>query len=453
MAESTPVPAGPGEHAEADDRLRRQAVATLMSNWRGASTVPTSTLYPHQWSWDSAFIAIGLARVSVRRAYAELASLHGAQWADGRVPQIVFNRGVAEDAYFPGPAFWRPLPADGPPGDVATTGLVQPPMHAAAALAVAARSPGRDARTALRRLYPRLAAYHDYLFTRRLVQPGLAAIVHPWESGLDNSPAWDGPLRAVQAPVGDIPRLRRDLLHAGAAHRPTDQDYARYLHIAAHYRDRGYADTDLTGLPFCVVDPLFNALLAWSERALAELAGFLGLPGDRHLDRAGALEQALHRHLFDARLGCYVALDARTGERIPRRTVGGLVPLVLPGLPADHRDALLATLTGPAFGVGGRARGVPSYDLTAPDLDLHRYWRGPAWINTSWLVWQGLRRAGQDELAARLARSMVRLVSEAGFREYFDPLTGQGLGASDFSWSAALAIDVLDTPDAWIEVV
>jgi hypothetical protein len=28
-----------------------------------------------------------------------------------------------------------------------------------------------------------------------------------------------------------------------------------------------------------------------------------------------------------------------------------------------------------------------------------------------------------------------------GFREYFDPLSGDGLGADDFSWTAAIALD------------
>ncbi|MEU4746304.1 hypothetical protein AB0G02_38395, partial [Actinosynnema sp. NPDC023658] len=133
--------------------LRRQAAATLLRNWRGSATVPTTALYPHQWSWDSAFIAIGLAHLSPRRAFTELTSVHGAQWRDGRVPQIVFNPAVPEDAYFPGPAFWRPLPRHGPPPGVSTTGLVQPPVHAAAVLAIAERHPGDATDAAVRRLY------------------------------------------------------------------------------------------------------------------------------------------------------------------------------------------------------------------------------------------------------------------------------------------------------------
>jgi hypothetical protein len=426
-------------------RLRHQAEATLMANWRGASTVPTSTLYPHQWSWDSAFIAIGLAHLNTGRAWSELVSLFRAQWTDGRVPQIVFNRSVPEDAYFPGPRFWRPLPAGGPPSGMATTGLVQPPVHAAAALAVARQSPRREARAVLRRLYPRLAGYHDYLHRRRSTGSGLVAIVHPWESGMDNSPAWDAPLNSIPTNVAGIAERRRDLVHAGSAHRPTHEDYARYIHIAEAYRDREYDDVDLAGLPFCVVDPLFNALLAWSERALAELAHLVGLPTEHHINRADALEAAVDAELYEPDLGCYVAVDVLTGRRGSVRTVGGLAPLLLNRLRDEHRAALVDTATGPAFRIGsGDVLGVPSYDLGAPDLDLNRYWRGPAWINTSWLVWRGLDHVGEHRLADGLAASMTTLVADAGFREYFDPLTGEGLGARDFSWSASLILDVLE---------
>jgi hypothetical protein len=434
------------------DRLRRRAQATLLRNWRGTSTVPAAGLYPHQWSWDSAFIAIGLVQVSTRRAMAELTSLVGAQWQDGRIPHVVFDRSVPADAYFPGPAFWRPLPRRGGPAsrDVATSGLVQPPLHAAALLHVVERGGPQVERSRLLWLYRRLAAHHDYLFTRRRLPSGLVAILHPWESGLDNCPAWDDALGAVPASVEGVEGVegiaawRRDLGHIPGEQRPIDSDYARYVAIAAAYRDGGYRDRGLPHLSFCVADPLFNTVLAWSEWALARLAHQLGLPFRRHEKRAATLEEALHRELFVPEIGCYAAQDARTGRRAGARTVAGLTPLLLPGLPAAHRDALLRTLTGPAFRVGDPAMsGVPSYDLTAPDLERTRYWRGPVWVNTSWLVWRGLRRVGADELAVSVAQGLFDLVDRAGFREYFDPLSGQGLGARDFSWSAALMLDML----------
>src|SRR5918999_2729909 len=83
--------------------LRGSAEALLDTNWVGSSTLPSPTLYPHQWSWDTAFIAIGRSWADQHRAQTELETLFAAQWTTGMVPSIVFDPAVPDDAYFPGP--------------------------------------------------------------------------------------------------------------------------------------------------------------------------------------------------------------------------------------------------------------------------------------------------------------------------------------------------------------
>ncbi len=107
-------------------RLAAGARGVLDANWLGASTLPSRTLYPHQWNWDSAFIAMGRSWYDEPRAQQELRSLFRAQWADGRVPHIVFNPDVGEDAYFPGPGI---LAIVGPVG-VGAAGRRRPPGSA-----------------------------------------------------------------------------------------------------------------------------------------------------------------------------------------------------------------------------------------------------------------------------------------------------------------------------------
>ena len=75
----------------ADQDYVSQALEVLRKNDLGRSTKPAPQLYPHQWSWDSAFIAIGLAHTNPDRALLELETLFDAQWKDGRVPHIVFQ--------------------------------------------------------------------------------------------------------------------------------------------------------------------------------------------------------------------------------------------------------------------------------------------------------------------------------------------------------------------------
>ena len=52
--------------------LIARAQATLRANDRGGYTVPTARLYPFQWNWDSAFVAMGWATFDIARAWDEI---------------------------------------------------------------------------------------------------------------------------------------------------------------------------------------------------------------------------------------------------------------------------------------------------------------------------------------------------------------------------------------------
>jgi hypothetical protein len=102
--------------------LLRQAKAVLDYNWTGEYTQPGPRLYPHQWSWDSALIAIAYSRYDQRRATRELRHLFEAQWQNGLLPQLVFNPRFT--SYFPGPNFWRANESPDAPKDHETSGVV-----------------------------------------------------------------------------------------------------------------------------------------------------------------------------------------------------------------------------------------------------------------------------------------------------------------------------------------
>jgi hypothetical protein len=431
--------------------LWNSAAHVLDNNWSGDHMVPSRRLYPHQWSWDTAFIAIGLAYVNPGRAWRDLRSLFEAQWPDGRVPHIVFDPATPENNYFPGPAFWD-VPAYGRRPAHGSTGIVQPPLHAVAAWEVYRHASahgatcGHEARIELEWLYPRLVAQQEYLLgSRSLSGSGLAAIVHPWESGLDNSPAWDAAMANVPADLSLLAtHRRRDLEVADATHRPTDADYARYIGLVISYRNEGYSDS--AAHAFAVECPSFNAILGSAELALAQIAGELGMPAeaDAHRERAHRITTAIVKHLWNPATGTFHVRDVRTGTLSPEHCVSGLIPLMLPDLDAEHVDAILAEARSPRFGLPEQTElPVPSYDRTAPGFDTLRYWRGPIWINMNWLLRRGLLVHGRLDEAEDLRTAMMRLVHRNGHFEYFHPKSGKGLGAPAFSWTAALSLDLL----------
>jgi glycogen debranching enzyme len=122
------------------------------------------------------------------------------------------------------------------------------------------------------------------------------------------------------------------------------------------------------------------------------------------------------------------------------------MPLLDPELPEAQVDAIVASLRSAAFHPDRPEGGyvVPSYDLLGDRFDERRYWRGPVWINTNWLLWMGLRQHGQLAEADEIARSSLALVEGAGFREYFDPFDGTGYGTDGFGWTAALTLDLIE---------
>jgi mannosylglycerate hydrolase MGH1-like protein len=433
------------EDADDHEGLVERAREVLDGNWTGRSTLPNAGLYPHQWNWDTGFIAIGRSRYDQARAEEEMVSLFEAQWRTGMLPHIKFNPGVPADAYFPGPDFWRSDLAEAAPRGVHTSGITQPPIHAIAVFEMYRRSGEPDrSRAFVQKLYPNLVALHEYFRDRRSASPdGLTYIVHPWESGLDNSPAWDEALTRVEVSEGALPAYqRRDLVHADPLDRPSDESYDRFVYLASSYREVGYDDVACRErTPFLVEDPMFNAIWAWSAHALAELATVVGEDRARLDEDAARITHAIERKLWLGEgVDRFYPYDVRSGEPTNHHSLVSFMPLIAPGLDSQLVDRTLASMEGLRH--CGRDYLLPSYDTHDADFNPRQYWRGPIWINTDWLLYRGCRTVGAMDKAEELRSAILDLVRLHGFREYFDPHGEAGYGSDRFSWTAALYLDV-----------
>jgi len=421
-------------HAAEGASLVEQAVAILKANDRGGYTIPTEGLYPFQWNWDSCLTALGLAHFDAARAWTEIETLFAHQWPDGMVPHIVFH--VASDGYFPGPEVWstgRPTP---------TSGITQPPVAGFAVRRLFERAKDREqAERRARALLPAIDRWHAWFYAHRDPQSeGLVAILHPWESGRDNSVDWDAAFARVPT-EGVTPYVRRDTQHADPAHRPTKAQYDRYLWLVEHFRRLGWDNTRLhEASPFRVVDPGFNAILIRSAADLAELAERLGEPQIAAANRGrAAAGLAALEGLWSASHGQYLCRDRVTGELIDSASIGGLLP-AFAAIPRPRAAALARRIERQALTL---PFGVASHDPDDPRFEAKRYWRGPSWLITNYMLAEGFVAAGEAALAAKLVAASLALIRQSGFAEYYDPLTGEPCGGGRFSWTAAMVLEFL----------
>jgi hypothetical protein len=419
-----------------------------MGGWTRASP----TLYPHQWSWDSAFIAIGLAHLDTGRAAGEIRSLLEHQWENGKIPHIVFNPEAPPESYFPGPEHWASA-ADGPDVPAMTSGLCQPPVHALAALRILRIAETRcegvgEAREFLVEIYPKLSAWHRYLATERDPEgSGLVTIFHPWESGTDNSPRWIPALERVE--VGKIPDYERaDLGHVDPSERPTGYEYDRFIWLVDVIKGAGCDDTILyQECPFLAKDVLSSAILVRANEALLEIAEVTGAPDKDRVTLRAWIERGRKglSERWNPELGLCSDYDLRAGKPLASRTIAGFAPLIAGTDSEDHLDKLLRAFDSSVF-TGNPHLRWPLPPSTSPEergFQPRSYWRGPVWPVMNWLLWWSLEHSGEKKRAAWLKGYALAQLSDGCFGEYYEPFTGEALGSDDQSWTAAVALDWL----------
>jgi glycogen debranching enzyme len=421
--------------------LLDRAISVLRLNDTGVFTKPGPHQYPHQWNWDSALIALGLSHFDLPRAQAEIRALLSGQWRDGMIPSVVYHS-VPSD-YFPNPPFWQIENSLSAPG-VPTTGITQPPLLATIVHRLHTRTPMTDF---VREVYPALLRWHRWLHTDRDADgTALACIIHPWESGTDDSPRWLHLFERIQPE--SLPEFQRgDTRYVAATERPNRTEYERFIYLIDVFRKLNYAPGELIEhSPFLAQDILFNSILYRADEDLRALAAELG-EGTEELDGwISQVRSSFNSRFWNEETGLYYDYDLRSGTSIPVSTSCTFMPLFA-GLPSPEQARRLVEehlLDPDEYAPGGDVNHrVTTTAKSEPTWEARRYWRGPVWVIMNWFIIEGLRRYGYDELAGDIRQDTLGLIETSGFREYYDPRDGSGCGSTDFSWSAALALELI----------
>jgi mannosylglycerate hydrolase len=432
------------------DDLRRAAMKVLAGNARPGYTAPARGLYTHQHLWDTCFIAIGQCHYDVPGAMTSLRRLLSAQWQTGMIPHIVFEPGWR---YWWDRRIWRSWVSSSAPRGLATGGITQPPMIAEAVTRVGAMLPHGKRLDWYQSVYRPVVAYHEWLYRERGWH-GLVRQIHPWETGLDNTPPWLASrgkrmpwwLELMTRTRADrlADHLRWDARYVPAGQRSSAAEaLCLYDALRRIRKDRYDSAAVLRHPPFAIADLTFNSILVRGNTLLGQISRDIGVPLPASLESAMRETETALETLWDQAGESYYSCDTRTGELIKVQSIAALMPLYAGCIGPARAKRLTRMLADPAL--FGAPYPVPSVPLTSGWFEPVRYWQGPAWVNTNWLITDGLRRYGFTGEAETLRARTLELVSRSGFYEYYNPLTGEPAGAGDFSWTAALSIDLLSS--------
>jgi glycogen debranching enzyme len=392
-------------------KVKEESIEVLSKNRRKTDghsyTVPSPGPYPYQWFWDSCFHAIALSHFEPSFAKEELLSLVSSQFRSGLIPHMIYweKKDVINIDW----------------GREGVSTITQPPFIAYSVWKIYEKDRDKEF---LSKIYPNLYHYYNFLLNERDPRHNhLAGIINPEESGEDNSPRFDGLL-------GLSPRHTQK------------ENFKKRLELNEKNKTCNF------DAPFCmreffwVKDIPFNSILILSLGALGAIAEELDLKDDatyfykQQLEVTDSMRDRLLEH------DIFWSAEGRSYEKIKVKTWAMFAPLLAKVPTQEEADFVVRNylLNEKEFKTKYM---VPTVSQSEPGYVLENYspeanWRGPVWMASNWIVYQGLLNYGFDKIADEVRKSSVALLKKSGFREYFHPETGEGMGAKDFTWGSLI---------------
>ena len=390
---NAPLPEGISEDSrrtalKAWSQLKTQIYAPegqIRSRWS------TPDRWPHRrmWLWDSVFHALGMRHYDPRAAREMISAMFDLQQPDGLIPH------------------------SGDP--LAFHNCTQPPVLSLAMKMIDETEPAGEW---IAELAPKLERYLEWIMANRdsdgdgLVEWQITADKNcrSGESGMDNSPRFDG---AIQLDAPD-----------------------------------------------------FNAFLAYECESLAQ---FLPQRRDYWMGHHDRLCRLMRERLWSEKCGMFVDFDVKTHRRTDVMSSAGFLPLYCGAATPEQAGRMAALLTDPeTFGTPLRVPSIARSNVAAYKKDM---WRGPVWTNINFLICLGLERYGYHDLARSIVQDTLREQEKwylqcGTFFEFYDdrrevePRALERKGKMppgqyqvyhqvfhDYGWSATLYLEMLFHPE------
>jgi len=412
--------------------LINKAQKTLLGNRRKGYTLPTNNkLYPAQWNWDSAFIALGYSYFNLNHALKEITTLLDGQWKDGMVPHILFHD--TNTNYYPNYTAWNCG------NKIHSSGITQPPILSTILKLILDKNKISNKQTKeVKKIVKKIIRFHEWFIKfRDPKKTGLVSILHPWESGYDNSPIWDEPMEKVTIEK-NLKYKRADNKLVNPDHRPLNIDYDRYVSIKNNLRKKKYNPKKIfKSSLFNVVDVGFNSLFLKANKDLIQILNKFNLESSKISNYVKVTEKKILK-LYDKKKGSFFSKDLRNKKKIYVPSITNYFILF-----ADLNNDLINKKLIKSLKNHNKNDKYffSSIKPNHKSFEEKRYWRGPIWVNCNWFIYKGLMNK-DISFSKKIKRKTIQMIEANGFHEYYTRKSAKPMGAKNFSWSAALYLDL-----------
>lgn len=386
--------------------LKEKAEALLLKNYKLTGKryiAPDGAFFHiHQWLWDSCFHTISCSELGLKDlAKNEVTRLLGWQREDGWIPHLIYHGPVSKFFDLERRLYKKEHRKF-------HSSISQPPVLAQAVKAINEPDFTKEVLPALTKFY---------LYFKEKQDPdndNLISICHPCEGGRDTSAEFDFFRWRIKRK--NFLGFADPILH-----------YFGLFKLEWEYRKLNWDIGKIWQKNlFNVEDLMFNCVWAEGLRILGQN------------DLADKTEEAIYQLCWDEKDKIFYSLDAKN-QKIRRKTISSLFPLILDNIPAKMRQSLVEHLTNKEefwteYPIPSLAKNDPEF---SPAQGLYCNWQGPVWINMNWFIIKGLIKHGYREIAQEIAEKTYQMIEKEGFREFYNSLTGQGLRwpTRNFSWS------------------
>jgi hypothetical protein len=381
---------------------------------------PANTKYGHhQWLWDSGWHMIAWSYREPANAIEDLRTLLQFQQPNGFIPEIIFW-GEEHLSWLLQHLFGYSRPE--------FTDLTQMPMLPWSLRAI--WNATHDVEL-LKEFVPKLVAYFDWWAAERDPDgDGLVSIIHPWESGIDASPLYD-PAHGIK------PKNQGKFW----------KHYPKFIILQYKFRRAKWNRAKILQHEwFNFEDVGVCAVYAAGWGVLGSLAAEFDDDLATKCKQQAKFEQAIISKCWDEQLGRFVSFYHKKGKEhvATAETIQALFPLLLESLPANILDKLISNLKDPEkFWLPHPVPSVAKSEPTFNPLRSRLLWRGTTWPVDQWFVMEGLIAHGHEDIAKELLDKWVNTYLEHGVWEYYNPLTGEGLGEEGIGMSCCI-VDMLN---------